>query len=133
MALTKEQMIDEIKGMSVVDLNELVKALEEEFGVSAAAATVVAGAPAAGAAAAGGDAGGGEQTEFKVTLTEVGDSKIEVIKTVREIKKNAIGLKEAKALVDTAPEAVILENVPQAEADEAKTKLEGVGAKVTVA
>lgn len=132
MPLTKEQLIEEIKGMSVIDLNGLVKALEEEFGVSAAVpAAVVTGAPTA----AGDGAEAGEavvQTEFKVTLTEIGDNKINIIKTVRELKQNAIGLKEAKALVDSVPEAVILENVPQEEADGAKAKLEGAGAKATV-
>ena len=117
--MTKEQIIEAIKGMTVLELNELVKACEEEFGVSAAAA-VVAG-PAAGAAAAA------EQTEFTVVLKAAGANKIAVIKTVREI--TGLGLKEAKDLVDGAP-ANVKENVEKAEADDVKAKLEAAGAEV---
>ena len=112
-------MIEEVKSLTVLELNELVKALEEEFGVSAAAMA----APAAGAAAAPAE----EKTEFDVVLTEVGSEKIKVIKVVREI--TGLGLAEAKKLVETE-NAVIKEGVPQAEADDMKAKLEEVGAKI---
>ena len=115
------QIIEAIKNMSVMELNELVKACEEEFGVSAAAPVAVAGAVAAGGA------GGEEQSEFTVVLAEVGAEKIKVIKVVREI--TGLGLKEAKELVDGAP-GTVKENVEKAEADEIKAKLEEVGAKV---
>ena len=118
--MTKEQIIEAIKGMTVLELNELVKACEEEFGVSAAAA-VVAG-PAAGAAA-----GAAEQSEFTVVLKAAGANKIAVIKTVREI--TGLGLKEAKDLVDGAPQNV-KENVEKAEAEDIKTKLEAAGAEI---
>ncbi len=120
--MTKEQIIDAIKEMSVLELNELVKACEEEFGVSAAAPVAVA---------AGGDAaaGGADQTEFNVVLAEVGGEKIKVIKAVREI--TGLGLKEAKALVDGAP-APVKEGVEKAEADAIKAQLEEVGATVEV-
>ena len=118
--MTKEQIIDAIKEMSVLELNELVKACEEEFGVSAAAPVAVA---AGGEAAAG----GAEQTEFNVVLAEVGGEKIKVIKAVREI--TGLGLKDAKALVDGAPEPV-KEGVEKAEADAIKAQLEEVGATV---
>ena len=114
-----EQIIEAIKAMTVLELNELVKACEEEFGVSAAAPLAVAGA-AAGAAEE-------EQTEFTVVLAEVGAEKIKVIKAVREV--TGLGLKEAKALVDGAP-ANIKEGVEKAEADSIKAALEEVGAKV---
>ena len=114
------QIIEAIKNMSVMELNELVKACEEEFGVSAAAPVAVMGA-APGAAAAE------EQSEFTVVLAEVGSEKIKVIKVVREI--TGLGLKEAKELVDNAP-GNIKENVEKAEADDIKAKLEEVGAKV---
>lgn len=120
--MTKEQIIDAIKEMSVLELNELVKACEEEFGVSAAAPVAVA----AGGEAAG---GGAEQTEFNVVLAEVGGEKIKVIKAVREI--TGLGLKEAKALVDGAP-APVKEGVEKAEADAIKAQLEEVGATVEV-
>ena len=113
-------MIEEVKSLTVLELNELVKALEEEFGVSAAAMA----APAAGAAAA---APAEEKTEFDVVLAEIGSEKIKVIKVVREI--TGLGLAEAKKLVETE-NAVIKEAAPQAEADEIKGKLEEVGAKV---
>ena len=118
--MTKEQIIDAIKEMSVLELNELVKACEEEFGVSAAAPVAVA---AGGEAAAG----GAEQTEFTVVLAEVGGEKIKVIKAVREI--TGLGLKDAKALVDGAP-APVKEGVEKAEADAIKAQLEEVGATV---
>ncbi len=117
--MDKNQIIEAIKNMSVLELNELVKACEEEFGVSAAAPVAVAGAAAGGAAE--------EQSEFTVVLKEVGGEKIKVIKAVREI--TGLGLKEAKALVDGAP-ANVKEGVEKAEADEIKTKLEEVGAAV---
>ena len=116
-----EKLIEEVKALSVLELSELVHALEEEFGVSAAAA--VAAAPAAGAAAGAAD----EQTEFNVVLAEVGASKMGVIKLVKEI--TGLGLKEAKELVDNAPKA-IKENVGKDEAEEIKKKLEDAGAKV---
>lgn len=121
--LTTAEMIEAIKELSVLELNELVKACEEEFGVSAAAGVVVAAA--SGEAAAGGE----EKTEFDVELTEVGASKVKVIKVVREV--TGLGLKEAKELVDSAPK-VIKEAADKAEAEEIKTKLEGEGAKVTL-
>ena len=117
--MTKEQIIDAIKEMSVLELNELVKACEEEFGVSAAPVAVAAGGEVA--------AGGAEQTEFNVVLAEVGGEKIKVIKAVREI--TGLGLKDAKALVDGAP-APVKEVVEKAEADAIKAQLEEVGATV---
>ena len=128
MALSKDELIEEIKQMSVLDLAEVVKALEEEFGVSAAAPVAVA-APAAGGDA-GGDAGGGEEkTEFNVTLKDVGANKIAVIKAVREV--TALGLKEAKDLVESAPKP-IKEGVSKEESDEIKTKIEASGASVEI-
>lgn len=122
MALKKEDIIEAIKEMSVLELNELVEAIEEEFGVTAAA-------PVAAAGAAGGDAGAEEKTEFDVELTSAGSSKIKVIKVVREV--TGLGLKEAKEIVDNAPK-VLKEGVSQEEADELKAKLEEVGAGVEV-
>jgi len=119
--MTKEQIIDAIKEMSVLDLNDLVKAIEEEFGVTAAA-------PVAAAGAAGGDAAA-EQTEFEVVLTSAGASKIKVVKAVREI--TGLGLKDAKDMVDNAPKA-IKEGVSKDEAEEVKAKLEEAGASVEV-
>ena len=121
--LTTAEMIEAIKELSVLELNELVKACEEEFGVSAAAGVVVA--------AAGGDAAGGEaeKDEFDVELVSAGASKVKVIKVVREI--TGLGLKEAKEVVDGAPK-VIKEGVSKAEAEEIKTKLEGEGAEVAL-
>lgn len=116
------KLIEDVKGLTVLELSELVKALEEEFGVSAAAPVAVAAAPAAGAAPAE-----EEKTEFDVVLTDIGASKIQVIKVVREI--TGLGLKDAKDLVDAAPKAV-KEKVSKADADEMKKKLEDVGAKV---
>jgi large subunit ribosomal protein L7/L12 len=121
--LTTAEFIEAIKELSVLELNELVKACEEEFGVSAAAGVVVAG-PAAGAAEAA-----EEKTEFDVELTEVGPNKVKVIKVVREV--TGLGLKEAKEAVDGAPK-VIKEAAAKAEADEIKSKLEAEGAKVTL-
>ncbi|WP_062196961.1 50S ribosomal protein L7/L12 [Massilibacterium senegalense] len=120
--MTKEQIIEAIKEMTVLELNDLVKAIEEEFGVTAAAPVAVVG----GGAEAGGDA---EQTEFDVVLEEAGAGKIKVIKVVREI--TGLGLKDAKELVDGAPKP-IKEGVAKEEAEEIKAKLEEVGAKVTV-
>lgn len=119
--LTTAEFIEAIKELSVLELNDLVKACEEEFGVSAAAGVVVAAAD--GAAAGGGE----EQSEFNVVLAEVGGEKIKVIKAVREI--TGLGLKEAKALVDGAPSNV-KEGVEKAEAEAIKSQLEEVGAKV---
>ena len=120
--LTTAEFIEAIKELSVLELNELVKACEEEFGVSAAAGVVVAAAgDAAGAAE--------EKDEFDVELTEVGPNKVIVIKVVREV--TGLGLKEAKEVVDGAPK-VVKEGASKAEAEEIKTKLEGEGAKVTL-
>lgn len=118
-------IIEEIKTLTVLELSELVKALEEEFGVSAAAPVAVAAAPAAGGAAPAAE----EKTEFDVILAEVGDKKINVIKVVREI--TGLGLKEAKEVVDNAPKP-IKEAVSKEDADAIKAKLEEVGAKVEV-
>ena len=120
--LTTAEFIDAIKELSVLELNDLVKACEEEFGVSAAAGVVVA---TAGAGAAEAE----EKTEFDVELTEVGPNKVKVIKVVREA--TGLGLKEAKEVVDGAPK-VVKEGVSKAEAEEMKTKLEAEGAKVTL-
>ena len=120
--LSTAEFIDAIKELSVLELNDLVKACEEEFGVSAAAGVVVA---AAGAGAAAEE----EKTEFDVELTEVGPNKVKVIKVVREI--TGLGLKEAKDLVDAAPKAV-KEAVSKEEAEDIKKKLEAEGAKVTL-
>ena len=121
--LTTAEFIDAIKELSVLELNDLVKACEEEFGVSAAAGVVVA------AAGAGEGAAAEEKTEFDVELTEVGPNKVKVIKVVREI--TGLGLKEAKELVDGAPK-VVKEGVSKAEAEEIKTKLEAEGAEVNL-
>lgn len=120
--MTNEEILNAISEMSVLELSELVKAIEDKFGVSAAApVAVAAAAPAAGAAAAE------EKTEFDVVLKEVGESKIQVIKAVREI--TGLGLKDAKALVDGAPKAV-KEGASKADAEEMKKKLEAAGATV---
>ena len=121
--LTTAEFIDAIKELSVLELNDLVKACEEEFGVSAAAGVVVAAAGGEGAAAAE------EKDEFDVELVSAGASKVKVIKVVREI--TGLGLKEAKALVDGAPK-VVKEAVSKAEAEEIKAKLEGEGAEVNL-
>ena len=121
--MTTQEIIEVIKVLSVLELNDLVKACEEEFGVSAAAGVVVAAAGADGAAAAE------EKDSFNVELTEVGPNKVKVIKVVREL--TGLGLKEAKDAVDGAPK-VIKEDATKEEAEEAKTKLEAEGAKVTL-
>ena len=121
--LTTAEMIDAIKELSVLELNELVKACEEEFGVSAAAGVVVAAAGADGAAAAD------EKDEFDVELVSAGASKVKVIKAVREI--TGLGLKEAKELVDGAPK-VVKEGASKAEAEDIKAKLEAEGAEVNL-
>jgi large subunit ribosomal protein L7/L12 len=120
--MTTQEFIQAIKGLTVLELNDLVKACEEEFGVSAAAGVVVA---AAGPAAAEEE----EKTEFNVELTEVGPNKVKVIKVVREA--TGLGLKEAKDLVDAAPK-MLKEGASKAEADDIKAKLEAEGAKVTL-
>ena len=122
--MNKEQIIEAIESMTVLELSELVKALEEKFGVSAAAPVAVAAAPAAG-----GEAAAAEQTEFDVILASAGSSKIGVIKAVREA--TGLGLKEAKVLVDGAPKAV-KEKVSKADADALKEKLEAAGATVEI-
>ena len=120
--ISAAELIEAIKGMTVLELNELVKACEEEFGVSAAAGVVVAG-PAAEAVAEE------EKTEFDVELTEVGPNKVKVIKVVREI--TGLGLKEAKDLVDGAPK-MVKEGISKGEAEDIKTQIEAEGAKVTL-
>ncbi|MCH5273834.1 MAG: 50S ribosomal protein L7/L12 [Lachnospiraceae bacterium] len=120
--MTTQEFIDAIKSMTVLELNDLVKACEEEFGVSAAAGVVVA---AAGPAAAAEE----EKTEFNVELTEAGGEKVKVIKVVREV--TGLGLKEAKDLVEGAPK-VVKEGASKAEAEDIKKKLEEAGAKVTL-
>ncbi len=120
------KLIDEVKKLTVLELSELVKALEEEFGVSAAAPVAVAAAPAAGGAGAAAEA---EQTEFTVVLKEAGAEKIKVIKVVREL--TGLGLKEAKDLVDGAPKPV-KEGVSKEEANEAKEKLTEAGAAIEI-
>jgi len=127
MALSKAEIIDAIASLSVLELSELIKDLEEKFGVSAAAAAVAVAAPAAGGAAPA--AAGEEKTEFDVVLTSAGDNKVNVIKAVREL--TALGLKEAKDLVDGAPKA-IKEGVSKADADAALKKLEEAGAKAEI-
>ncbi len=121
--MTTQEIIEVIKGLSVLELNDLVKACEEEFGVSAAAGVVVAAAGADGAAAAE------EKDSFNVELTEVGPNKVKVIKVVREV--TGLGLKEAKEVVDGAPK-VVKEGASKDEAEDIKTKLEAEGAKVTL-
>ena len=120
--MTTQEFIDAIKGMTVLELNDLVKACEEEFGVSAAAGVVVA-------VGAAGAEGGAEKDEFDVELTEVGPNKVKVIKVVREV--TGLGLKEAKEVVDGAPK-VVKEGASKDEAEDIKTKLEAEGAKVTL-
>ncbi len=126
--VTQEQVVEYIKGISVLELSQLVKTLESELGVSAAAAMPMA-MPMGGGAAGGGAAPVEEKTEFTATLTEVGGNKINVIKVVREV--TSLGLKEAKDLVESAPKA-IKEAVPKDEAEAIKKKFEEVGAKVTI-
>ena len=124
MAITKEEIIEAVGSMSVMDLNDLVKAFEEKFGVSAAAMAV-----AGPAGAGGGGAAAEEQTEFTVNLLEVGANKVSVIKAVREI--TGLGLKEAKDLVEGAPKP-LKEGISKADAEEIKKKLEAEGAKVEI-
>ena len=120
--MTTEEIIEVIKGLTVLELNDLVKACEEEFGVSAAAGVVVAAAGAEGGAAE-------EKTEFDVELTEVGDQKVKVIKAVKDA--TGLGLKEAKEVVDGAPK-VVKQGASKEEAEDVKAKLEAEGAKVTL-
>ncbi|MBY8967184.1 50S ribosomal protein L7/L12 [Algiphilus sp.] len=127
MALSNEEIIDAIAEKSVMDIVELVKAMEDKFGVTAAAPVAAA---AAGPAAAGGDAGAAEeQTEFTVVLASFGDNKVGVIKAVREV--TGLGLKEAKEMVEGAPNE-LKQDIPKAEAEEIKKKLEDAGAKVEI-
>lgn len=123
MALNKAEILDAVANLTVLELSELIKEMEEKFGVSAAAAAVAVAAPAAG----GGAAAAEEKTEFDIVLAEVGANKVNVIKAVREI--TGLGLKEAKDLVDGAPKTV-KEGAAKADADAAKAKLEEAGAKV---
>ena len=123
MALNKDEILDAVAGMSVLELSELIKLMEDKFGVSAAAAAVALAAPAAGAAAAAVE----EQTEFTVMLNAAGEKKVEVIKVVRAA--TSLGLKEAKDLVDGAPKAV-KEGISKADAEALKKQLEDAGAKV---
>ena len=125
MPLTKEELISAIKEMNVVDLADLVKSLEDEFGVTAAAPVAVAAAPAAEAAAEAEE----EKTEFEVRIVEIGPNKINVIKAVREV--TSLGLREAKELVESAP-AAVKEASPKDEADSVKAKLEAAGAVVEI-
>jgi large subunit ribosomal protein L7/L12 len=125
--LTQDQVVDYVKGITVLELSQLVKRLEQELGVSAAAAAPVMMAGAGGGSAAAAPAE--EKTEFTVTLTEVGSAKINVIKVVREV--TSLGLKEAKDLVESAPKA-IKESIPKDEAEAIKKKFEDVGAKVEI-
>ena len=125
MAVSKEDILETISNMSVMDVVDLISAMEEKFGVSAAAPVAVAAGPAAGGEAAAAE----EQTEFDVVLTSFGSSKVPVIKAIREI--TGLGLKEAKDLVESAP-AAVKEGVEQGEADELKKKLEEVGATVEI-
>ena len=125
MSAAQTEILDKISSMTVLELSELIKAMEDKFGVSAAAAVAVAG-PAAGAAPA---AAAEEQTEFTVMLTSIGDNKVNVIKAVREL--TGLGLKEAKDVVDGAPKAV-KEGIPKADAEAAKKKLEDAGAKAEI-
>ena len=122
MAVAKQEILDAIGNMSVLELSQLIKDMEEKFGVSAAAATVAVAAPAAG----GGAAAAEEKTEFTVILTAAGENKVNAIKAVREV--TGLGLKEAKDLVDGAPKPV-KEGIAKADADAAKKKLEDAGAK----
>ena len=125
--MTREEMISAIESMTVLELNELVKALEEKFGVSAAAPVAVAAAPAAGAAAPAAE----EKTEFDVVLKEAGAEKIKVIKVVREVV-SGLGLKEAKEIVDGAAPKTLKEGVSKEEAEQIKAKFAEVGATVEI-
>ena len=125
MALTKEEIIEGLKEMSLLEASELVKMIEEEFGVSAAAPVAVAAAPAAGGEAGGAD----EKSEFDVVLEGFGDAKMAVIKAVKDL--TGLGLKDAKELVESAP-ATIKEALPKDQAEELKSKLEEAGAAITL-
>ena len=125
--MSKEDLLEVFKNMTVLELNDFLKAFEEEFGVTAAAPVAVAAAGAAPAGGAGGEAAAEEKDEFDVILNAAGDKKIQVIKVVREL--TSLGLKEAKDLVDGAPKAV-LEKASKEDADKAKAKLEEAGAQV---
>jgi large subunit ribosomal protein L7/L12 len=131
MTMTKEEFLEAIKGMNVLELSDLVKALEEEFGITAAVPVAVAAAPGPGAAQASADGAPAEeeQSEFEVNIQEIGPNKINVIKAVREV--TSLGLREAKELVESAPVRV-KEGVAKEEADETKSKLEEAGAVVQV-
>lgn len=126
MAIAKAELLDAISNMSVLELSQLIKDMEEKFGVSAAAAAVAVAAPAAGG---GGAAAAEEQTEFSVILSSTGDNKVNVIKVVRAV--TGLGLKEAKDLVDGAPKPV-KEGVPKKEAEDIKKQLEEAGAKADI-
>ena len=126
MSAVQTEILDKISSMTVLELSELIKAMEDKFGVSAAAAVAVASPAAGGAAPA---AAAEEQTEFTVMLTSIGDNKVNVIKAVREL--TGLGLKEAKDVVDGAPKAV-KEGIPKADAEAAKKKLEDAGAKAEI-
>src|SRR6187200_13392 len=128
-ALSQDQILEAIDGMTVLELSEFIKRFEERYGVTAAAPAAVAAAPAAGGGEAGGAAAPEEQSEFSAVLTEVGPNKIPVIKVVREL--TSLGLKEAKDLVDAAPKAV-KEGVARDEAEKIKAALEEQGAKVEI-
>ena len=128
--MSKDEVMAAIKEMNVLELADMVKALEEEFGISAAAPVAVAAAPAAGGAADAGAAADEEKTDFQVTIKEIGPNKINVIKAVREV--TSLGLREAKELVEAAPTAV-KEGVVRDEADTIKSKLEEAGAVVEIA
>ena len=129
--MTKDDILEAIKVMNVIELADMVKALEDEFGISAAAPVAVAAAPAAGGALADGSgaAAAEEQSEFEVNLKEIGPNKINVIKAVREV--TSLGLREAKELVESAP-AAIKEGIAREEANDIKTKLEEAGAAVEI-
>jgi large subunit ribosomal protein L7/L12 len=127
--LTKEEILDGIANLSVLDLSQLLKDFEERFGVTAAAPVAVAAAPSGGAAGGDGEAAEEEKTEFDVVLASAGDKKIQVIKEVRAL--TSLGLKEAKDLVDSAPKPV-LERASKQDADKAKEQLEGAGATVEI-
>ncbi len=127
--MTKDEIIDAIKQMNVMELADVVKALEDEFGISAAAPVAVAAVPAAGGAADSGGAAAEDQSEFDVNIKEIGPNKINVIKAVREV--TSLGLREAKELVESAP-AAVREGVAKEEAEEIKSKLEEAGAAVEI-
>ena len=127
--MTKDELMEAIKGMNVLELSDLVKSLEEEFGISAAPVAVAAAPPAGGAAASADAPAEEEQTEFEVSIKEIGPNKINVIKAVREV--TSLGLREAKELVEAAP-ARVKEAIAKEEAEEIKGKLEEAGAVVEV-